>query len=183
MGEHNRLNALAAVAVADNLQIPVDVLSEALESFENVKRRQEIRGQKNGVTVMDDFAHHPTAVKETLAAIKPFYKNGRIIAVFEPRTNTSMRDVFQDVYPLCFDPADLICIRKPPLLNKIPPGHRFSSEKLTQDLIKRGKEAYYFPDTEAIIDFLVEEANSGDLILIMSNGGFDNIHQRLLELL
>jgi UDP-N-acetylmuramate: L-alanyl-gamma-D-glutamyl-meso-diaminopimelate ligase len=173
MGEHNRLNALAAVAVADNLQIPVDVLSEALESFENVKRRQEIRGQKNGVTVMDDFAHHPTAVKETLAAIKPFYKNGRIIAVFEPRTNTSMRDVFQDVYPLCFDPADLICIRKPPLLNKIPPGHRFSSEKLTQDLIKRGKEAYY----------LVEEANSGDLILIMSNGGFDNIHQRLLELL
>jgi UDP-N-acetylmuramate: L-alanyl-gamma-D-glutamyl-meso-diaminopimelate ligase len=183
MGEHNLLNALAAVAVADTLQVPVEAMSEALGSFENVKRRQEIRGQKNGITVMDDFAHHPTAVRETLAAVKPFYKNGRIIAVFEPRTNTSMRDVFQDVYPHCFDPADLICIRKPPLLTKIPPGRRFSSEKLVQDLQKRGKQAHYFPDTEAIINFLVREATAGDLILVMSNGGFDNIHERLLALL
>jgi UDP-N-acetylmuramate: L-alanyl-gamma-D-glutamyl-meso-diaminopimelate ligase len=181
MGEHNLLNALAAVAVADNLQIPVDVLSEALEGFENVKRRQEIRGQKNGITVMDDFAHHPTAVRETLAAVKPFYTNGRIIAVFEPRTNTSMRDVFQDVYPLSFDPADLICIRKPPLLNKIPPDRRFSSEKLVQDLIQRGKQAHYFPDTETIINYLISEAKPGDLILVMSNGGFDNIHEKLLD--
>jgi UDP-N-acetylmuramate: L-alanyl-gamma-D-glutamyl-meso-diaminopimelate ligase len=181
MGEHNLFNALAAVAVADNLQIPVDVLSEALESFENVKRRQEIRGQKNGITVMDDFAHHPTAVRETLAAIKPFYTNGRIIAVFEPRTNTSMRDVFQDVYSLCFDPADIICIRKPPLLNKIPPDRRFSSEKLVQDLIRRGKQAHYFPDTGAVINYLIKEATAGDLILVMSNGGFDNIHERLLD--
>ncbi|UCH23558.1 MAG: UDP-N-acetylmuramate:L-alanyl-gamma-D-glutamyl-meso-diaminopimelate ligase [Deltaproteobacteria bacterium] len=181
MGEHNLLNALAAVAVADYLNIPVDILAEALASFENVKRRQEVRGQKSGVTVMDDFAHHPTAVRETLTAVKPFHAGGRIIAVFEPRTNTSMRDVFQDVYPLCFDPADLICIRKPPLLGKIPPDHRFSSEKLVQDLKKRGKIAHYFSDTAAIIDFLVQEAKSGDLILIMSNGGFDNIHERLLE--
>jgi UDP-N-acetylmuramate: L-alanyl-gamma-D-glutamyl-meso-diaminopimelate ligase len=181
MGEHNLLNVLAAVAAANYLQVPVDVMSEALESFGNVKRRQEIRGQKNGITVMDDFAHHPTAVRETLAAVKPFYTNGRIIAVFEPRTNTSMRDVFQDVYPHCFDPADLICIRKPPLLSKIPPDRRFSSEKLVQDLQKSGKQAHYFSDTEAIIDFLVKEATAGDLILVMSNGGFDNIHQRLLE--
>ena len=181
MGDHNLLNALAAVVVADSLQIPVDGLSEALESFENVKRRQEIRGQKNGITVMDDFAHHPTAVRETLAAVKPFYTNGRIIAVFEPRTNTSMRDVFQDVYPLSFDRADLICIRKPPLLNKIPPDRRFSSEKLVQDLLKRGKQAHYFSDTEAIINFLIMEATTGDLILVMSNGGFDNIHEKLLD--
>jgi UDP-N-acetylmuramate: L-alanyl-gamma-D-glutamyl-meso-diaminopimelate ligase len=181
MGEHNLLNALAAVAVADHLNIPVDALAEALASFENVKRRQEIRGQKNGITIMDDFAHHPTAVRETLAAVKPFHAGGRIIAVFEPRTNTSMRDVFQDVYPLCFDPADLICIRKPPLLGKIPPDHRFSSEKLVQDLRKRGKDAHYFPDTDTIIDFLIREAKPGDLILVMSNGGFDNIHERLLE--
>jgi UDP-N-acetylmuramate: L-alanyl-gamma-D-glutamyl-meso-diaminopimelate ligase len=181
MGEHNLLNALAAVAVADYLQVPVDVMSEALESFDNVKRRQEIRGQKNGITVMDDFAHHPTAVRETLAAVKPFYTNGRIIAVYEPRTNTSMRDVFQDVYPLCFDPADLICIRKPPLLNKIPPDRRFSSEKLVQDLLKRGKGAHYFSDTEAIINYLIMEATAGDLIIVMSNGGFDNIHEKLLD--
>jgi UDP-N-acetylmuramate: L-alanyl-gamma-D-glutamyl-meso-diaminopimelate ligase len=181
MGEHNLLNALAAVAAANYLQVPVGVMSEALENFDNVKRRQEIRGQKNGITIMDDFAHHPTAVRETLAAIKPFYTNGRIIAVFEPRTNTSMRDVFQDVYPHCFDPADLICIRKPPLLNKIPPDRRFSSEKLVQDLLKRGKEAHYFSDTEAIINYLIMEATADDLILVMSNGGFDNIHERLLD--
>ncbi len=183
MGEHNRLNALAAVATAHYLQVPVDVMSKSLESFDNVKRRQEIRGQKNGITVMDDFAHHPTAVRETLAAVKPFYTSGRIIAVFEPRTNTSMRDVFQDVYPHCFDPADLICIRKPPLLNKIPPDRRFSSQLLVEDLQKGGKQAHYFPGTEAIINFLVKEATAGDLILVMSNGGFDNIHQRLLDAL
>ena len=181
MGEHNLLNALAAIAVADYLRIPVDVISEALESFENVKRRQEIRGQKNGITVMDDFAHHPTAVSETLAAVKSFYTNSRIIAVFEPRTNTSMRGVFQDVYPQCFGPADLICIRKPPLLEKIPMDNRFSSRQLVQDLQKQGKAAHYFSGTDAIIDFLAGEARTGDLILIMSNGGFDNIHERLLD--
>jgi UDP-N-acetylmuramate: L-alanyl-gamma-D-glutamyl-meso-diaminopimelate ligase len=181
MGEHNLLNSLAAVAVADYLKIPAEVIAQALESFKNVRRRQEIRGQKNGITVMDDFAHHPTAVRETLAGIKSFYPQARLIAVFEPRTNTSMRDIFQDVYPLCFDPADLVCIRKPPLLNKIPPGHRFSSEKLVHDLLEGGKEAHYFPHTEAIINFLIQEARSGDLIVIMSNGSFDNIHDKLLE--
>jgi len=103
-----------------------------------------------------------------------------LIAVFEPRTNSSMRKVFQDVYPASFDYADLICIRKPPLLQKIPPHERFSSEQLVADLKKRGKDAYYFADTESIIEFLVEQAAAGDLILVMSNGSFDNIHQRLL---
>ncbi|MGD2269137.1 MAG: UDP-N-acetylmuramate:L-alanyl-gamma-D-glutamyl-meso-diaminopimelate ligase [Desulfobacterales bacterium] len=180
MGEYNLFNVLAAIAVADYLKIPAEVIAQALESFKNVRRRQEIRGQKKGITVMDDFAHHPTAVKATLAGIKSFYPQARIIAVFEPRTNTSMRDIFQDVYPLCFDPADLICIRKPSLLSKIPPGHRFSSEKLVQDLKKRAKEAYFFPDTDAIINYLLREAKSGDLIVIMSNGSFDNIHDKLL---
>ncbi|OEU58297.1 MAG: hypothetical protein BA871_16505 [Desulfuromonadales bacterium C00003096] len=92
-----------------------------------------------------------------------------------------MRKVFQDIYPLSFDEADLICIRKPPLLEKIPVNERFSSEKLVNDLNNRGKNAYYFPDTEAIIDFLIKETMPGDVILIMSNGGFDNIHERLLN--
>ena len=130
---------------------------------------------------MDDFAHHPTAVRETVRAVKPFYPDGRLIAVFEPRTNTSMRDVFQNVYPECFDKADLICIRKPPLLKKIPEGQRFSSKKLVNDLKTRGKDAYYFENTDLIIDFLKEKAVPGDVVLIMSNGGFDNIHERLLE--
>jgi len=171
-GEHNLLNALAVIALADGLNIPVDVIARA---------RQEIRGQKRQITVMDDFAHHPTAVRETVRAVKSVVSSGRLIAVFEPRTNTSMRSVFQKEYSGVFDPADIICIRKPPLLEKIPCGQRFSSEQLVEDLKNRGKNAHYFPDTDAILDFLLATARPGDHILIMSNGGFDNIHQRLLE--
>ncbi len=180
-GEHNLLNALAVIAIADGLNIPVDVIAKALQTFEGIKRRQEIRGQKRQITVMDDFAHHPTAVRETVRAVKSVVSSGRLIAVFEPRTNTSMRSVFQKEYSGVFDPADIICIRKPPLLKKIPCGQRFSSEQLVEDLKNRGKNAYYFPDTDAILDFLLATARPGDHILIMSNGGFDNIHQRLLE--
>ncbi len=130
---------------------------------------------------MDDFAHHPTEVRETLAAMHAFYANSRIIAVFEPRTNSSRRKVFQKVYPESFDDADLVCIRKPPMLDKIPAEERFSSEQLTKDLRDRGKEAFCFLDTEAIIDYLTRIAEPKDVILIMSNGGFDNIHERLLK--
>ena len=181
MGEHNLLNTLSAIAISDSLMIPVDIISEALETFEGIKRRQEVRGQKRNITIIDDFAHHPTAVRETIRAVKPFYPDGRLVAVFEPRTNSSMRKVFQDIYPLSFDQADLICIRKPPLLEKIPPLDRFSSEKLVDDLNNRGKSAHYFPETESIIDFLIKETRPGDVILIMSNGGFDNIHEKLLD--
>jgi UDP-N-acetylmuramate: L-alanyl-gamma-D-glutamyl-meso-diaminopimelate ligase len=131
--------------------------------------------------VIDDFAHHPTEVRETLSAVRGFHVNNRIIAVFEPRTNSSMRKVFQKVYRNSFDDADLICIRKPPLLEKIPTDERFSSEALVEDLKKGGKEAFYFQDTDAIIDYLAGVAVPEDIILIMSNGGFDNIHERLLE--
>ncbi|MDO9566328.1 MAG: UDP-N-acetylmuramate:L-alanyl-gamma-D-glutamyl-meso-diaminopimelate ligase [Candidatus Desulfaltia sp.] len=183
MGEHNLLNTLSAIAIADSLNIPAVIISEALETFEGIKRRQEVRGQKRNITIIDDFAHHPTAVRETIKAVKPFYPDGRLIAVFEPRTNSSMRKVFQNIYPLSFDEADLICIRKPPLLEKIPVDERFSSEKLVHDLNNSGKDAHYFQDTESIIDFLIQETRSGDVILIMSNGGFDNIHDRLLKAL
>jgi len=181
IGMHNLLNILSTIAVADMLNIPGEVIAGALETFKGIKRRQEIRGNKRGITVMDDFAHHPTAVKETIRAVKPFYKEGRIVAVFEPRTNSSMRKIFQDIYPSSFESADLICIRKPPLLEKIPHAERFSSEKLVSDLKNQEKDAYFFPDTESIIEFLVDRVKPGDLILIMSNGGFDNIHDRLLE--
>jgi len=181
VGEHNLLNALSAVAAADMLTIPAESVAAAFETFDGVKRRQEVRGEKSGITVMDDFAHHPTAVRETIRAVKPFYPDGRLIAVFEPRTNSSMRNIFQNVYPLSFDDADMICIRLPSLLEKIPPAERFSSPQLVKDLKRRGKDAHFFSDTEAIIDFLVTEAKSGDLILVMSNGGFDNIHERLLK--
>ena len=181
LGEHNLLNALAVVAVADQLSIPHEVMASALESFEGVKRRQEIRGQKRRITVMDDFAHHPTAVRETIKAVKPVSGGGRLIAVFEPRTATSMRNFFQNEYAQSFEEADLICIRKPPPVRKIPAGELFSSERLVDDLQQRGKDAHFFPDTDAIIDFLLLNAKAADLVLIMSNGAFDNIHQRLLD--
>jgi UDP-N-acetylmuramate: L-alanyl-gamma-D-glutamyl-meso-diaminopimelate ligase len=181
IGEHNLYNALSAIGIADRLGIRVDAVQRALETFNGVKRRQEIRGVKNGVTVMDDFAHHPTAVRETIKAVKDHVLSGRLIAVFEPRTNSSMRDVFQHVYPLSFDHADVVCIRKPPLLKKIPEHQRFSSEKLVDDLISSGKTAHYFTDTQDIIAFLVKQVQPGDVVLIMSNGGFDNIHERLLQ--
>ncbi len=180
-GEHNLYNALSVIASAQRIGIPMDKVKNALESFDGVKRRQEIRGVVRGVTVMDDFAHHPTAVRETIRALKPFYPEGRLIAVFEPRTNSSMRDVFQNSYPDSFDDADLVLIRKPPHLEKIPEDHRFSSEKLVSDLEKKGVNAYFFETTEGIIDFVTDETKSGDLVLIMSNGGFDQIHQRILD--
>jgi UDP-N-acetylmuramate: L-alanyl-gamma-D-glutamyl-meso-diaminopimelate ligase len=180
-GEHNLFNTLAVIAASRRLGIPMEAVAEALDSFEGVKRRQEIRGVKRGITVMDDFAHHPTAVKETIKAVKPFYPGGRVIAVFEPRTNSSMRDVFQEVYPDSFGDADLVLIRKPPHLEKIPEGRRFSSEKLVSDLEKKGVKAYFFQNTDEIIDFVISESKPGDLVLIMSNGGFDRIHDRILE--
>ena len=183
VGMHNLANLLAVIAASFELGIPVETAAKAISTFSGVKRRQEIRGIKRGITVMDDFAHHPTAVKETIAAVKPFYPDGRIIAVFEPRTNTSMRNIFQDVYPEVFDEADIICIPEPPLLNKIPPAERFSSKKLVDDLKLKRKDAHYFQETGSIIEFLIEISKPNDLILIMSNGGFDNIHERLLKVL
>lgn len=181
IGEHNLCNLLAGIAVGEQLNIETARITDALESFKGVRRRQEIRGIKNDKVVIDDFAHHPTAVKATIEAVKSFYGRRRVIAVFEPRTNSSRRNVFQSVYATCFDAADEVCIRQAPLLEKIPENQRFSSEKLVDDLQSRGKRAHFFPDTDAIIDFLCEHSQPGDVLLIMSNGGFDNIHMQLLK--
>jgi len=181
IGEHNLMNTLAALGVASHLGIDATTLAEGLADFRGIKRRQEVRGVRRGIVVIDDFAHHPSAVRETVRAVKTFYGDRRLVAVFEPRTNTSMRDVFQKTYAACFDPADLICIRHPPLLSKIPAASRFSAERLVEDLLARGNDARYFADTDAIIDFLVGQCREGDVVLIMSNGGFDNIHERLLD--
>jgi UDP-N-acetylmuramate: L-alanyl-gamma-D-glutamyl-meso-diaminopimelate ligase len=183
IGRHNLLNALAVIAVADRLGIAAAVVAEALESFQGVRRRQEIRGEKRGIIVMDDFAHHPTAVRETIAAVRSAYPGRRLIAVFEPRTNSSMRKVFQPVYPRSFDGADRVCIRRPSMLEKVPEAERFSAEALVADLQRQGRDAAFFPDTESIIASIVDTGRSGDVVLIMSNGGFDDIHERLLNAL
>ena len=181
IGRYNLLNALAATAAAHSVGVPAEESKKALATFSGVRRRQEVRGVVRGVTVMDDFAHHPTAVAATIAGVRPFYPEGRLIAVFEPRTNTSMRNVFQQDYAKAFDLADMVCVSRVPLPEKVPGGMRFSSQQPADDLIKRGKEAYRFDGADAIVDFLKDRSAAGDVVLVMSNGGFDNIHEKLLK--
>ena len=181
VGRHNLYNILACIAAATRLGISPETICRALTSFSGIKRRQEIRGIKNGITVMDDFAHHPTAVNETIRAVKPFYREGRIIAVFEPRTNTSMRSFFQKDYPQSFLEADIVCICEPGVKKKIPERERFSTRQLVSDIGRLGTTAYYFKNTREAVNGIAGMVKSKDLVLIMSNGGFDHIHTRLLE--
>jgi UDP-N-acetylmuramate: L-alanyl-gamma-D-glutamyl-meso-diaminopimelate ligase len=180
-GQHNLFNMLACIAAAIGIGIRVDTIQKALETFSGVKRRQEIRGVKKQITVMDDFAHHPTAVRETIRAVKPYYRQGRVIAVFEPRTNTSMRTFFQQDYPISFQDADMAYICEPAVKKNIPAEEKFDVAKLADDIRALGMQAFYFADTTALLDHLVPQLKPNDLVLIMSNGGFDNIHERLLE--
>lgn len=182
-GRHNALNALAVIAVLDILGFAQQEVAQGLRKFQGVRRRQEVRGVARGVTVIDDFAHHPTAVRETLAALAAAYAGRRLVAVFEPRTNSSRRKVFQEAYASAFDAAAEVLVREPAPLANIPEADRFSSRRLVDDLASRGLAAGYFSTTEEVLSYLDGSVRPGDVVAIMSNGGFDNIHQRLLELL
>lgn len=180
-GRHNALNCLAVIAVLERLGMSSEDMAGGLKSFEGVRRRQEVRGVERGVTVIDDFAHHPTSVRETLGALAAAYKGRRLVAVFEPRTNSSRRRVFQEAYVATFDSAGQVIVMEPAALENIPPAERFSAARLVDDLCRRGLDALYFSDTGAIIDHLDRTVSSGDVVAILSNGGFENIHTRLLE--
>ncbi len=181
-GRHNCLNSLAVCAVLHHLGVKPAIINEGLSSFAGVKRRQEVRGIEKGITVIDDFAHHPTAVKETLLGLKQAYPNRRLIAVFEPRTNSSRRAIFQKDYVLAFDAADLILIREPLPLDGLLPDELFSSVRLAGDLVKeRNLAAEALANTDSILARLGAILRHGDVVAILSNGGFDNIHARLLE--
>jgi UDP-N-acetylmuramate: L-alanyl-gamma-D-glutamyl-meso-diaminopimelate ligase len=180
-GRHNVSNLLSTVALSHHLKIDNATLSDAMKSFGGIKRRQEIKGEKRGLLVLDDFAHHPTSVQETIRAVKEKYKGRRVMAVFEPRSNSSRRNIFQERYASAFDQADITMIPEPPLMEKIPPEERFSSTKLVEDLNERGLKAFYCPDTNHLLDDIIKQSRQGDIILIMSNGPFDNLHDRLLK--
>lgn len=180
-GRHNVWNVTAVIAAATLAGMPTERIQEAILSFQGVKRRQDVIGEFGGVLVIDDFAHHPTAVHETIAGLKRFYPDRRLIAAFEPRTNSSRRNVFQEPYARAFDNADAVCIKQPPGLDAIPEAKRLDAQRLVKDIGKRGKEAYYFSDTEGLVSFLLETAHSGDLIVCMSNGSFDGLTGRLAE--
>jgi UDP-N-acetylmuramate: L-alanyl-gamma-D-glutamyl-meso-diaminopimelate ligase len=182
-GRHNGLNALAVIALMDHLGISQEAISEGLASFEGIKRRQQIRGEVDGITVIDDFAHHPTAVRETVQALRMAWPDRRLLIVFEPRTNSSRRAVFQQQYEQAFQGADQVLVREIVPLTNVPVEEQFSSGQLAAALKKQGVSAEYFPDTAAILAALTEQVRSGDVVAILSNGGFDNIHEQLLGLL
>ncbi|MFW2367555.1 MAG: UDP-N-acetylmuramate:L-alanyl-gamma-D-glutamyl-meso-diaminopimelate ligase, partial [Desulforhopalus sp.] len=180
-GEHNCLNSLAVCAIMDHLGVVPSDIENGLHNFGGVKRRQEVRGIEKGVTVIDDFAHHPTAVKETLSALKSGYGNQRLIAVFEPRTNSSRRSIFQTEYVHSFDAADMVLLREPTPIDGLKEEELFSSSRLAEDLTKqRQLVAESFPATDTILERLEEVLAKGDVVAILSNGGFDDIHARLL---
>jgi UDP-N-acetylmuramate: L-alanyl-gamma-D-glutamyl-meso-diaminopimelate ligase len=182
-GLHNLRNMLAVIAVAHHRGLAAQAIGEGLATFAGMRRRQDVRGVAAGVTVIDDFAHHPTAVRATLQATRDRYSGRRLWAVFEPRTNTTRRSVFQDEYARSFDDADRIIIAAVDHPERAPEGRRFSVEKLIGDLRARGKEASFIPAVPDIVDFLARELRRDDIVLVMSNGAFGELHDRLLEAL
>ncbi len=184
-GRHNAANALAAIACAAELGIPADEAATALAAYRGVKRRQELRGEPRGIAVLDDFAHHPTAVRETLAAVKSQYAGRRLVAIFEPRSNTSRRAVFQDAYAEAFDAADRVLIAEVPdtpiYSNTGEVTERLSSERLAEALRARGTDATCPGAADAILADLLEASRPGDVLLVMSNGSFDGLCARLVE--
>ncbi len=180
-GMHNALNCCAVAALCIELGLPAYRVLDGLAGCQGVKRRQEVRGEANGRLVIDDFAHHPSAVSVTLEGLKARYPGRRLVAVFEPRTNTSRRSIFQERYPLSFGSADMVLVREVPDPQKAPEGDRFSSERLVHDLNKQGIEAHLFPDGPSIVRFLEKKSSKGDVIVILSNGPFEGIHDMLLD--
>lgn len=181
-GRHNCLNSLAVCAVMNHLNVAPAIINTGLQSFAGVKRRQEVRGIEKGVIVIDDFAHHPTAVRETLSALKSGYRGKRLVAVFEPRTNSSRRSIFQKDYATAFDAADLVLLKEPTPIDGLDRSELFSSARLAKDLVDKQKlQAQAFATTDDILARLKELLKEGDIVAILSNGGFDNIHLRLLE--
>lgn len=182
-GEYNILNATSVVAMAHLLGFSIAKVSEAMTSFQGVKRRQEILGEPGGVLVIEDFAHHPTAVKETIKGIRSAYPGRKIFAIFEPRSATSRRKVFQQQYVEAFQEAPEVLIMKAFDQSKISEAERFSSDELVADLCKGGRNAAVFESTDAIVESVRTKARKGDLVLIMSNGGFDGIYGKILKAL
>ena len=184
VGEFNLLNCLAVIVAADAWGVSKEKITSALASFQNVKRRAEVRGEERGVLVIDDFAHHPTAVRETLRALRARYRDRRLIAVFEPRSWSSRLAVFQDDYASAFAAADYVVIAAVFDSDKVTEkGRALDTRALIDAISQQGKPAFALPDAGEIVTHLVPELRDGDVVAIMSNGGFGGIHERILSAL
>jgi len=180
VGEHNLYNQVAVTAALAREGLNADQLAAGFSTFRGIKRRQEIVGEPGGVTVIDDFAHHPTAVQLTLDALRLRFGGRRMWAVFEPRSNTSRRNIFQDAYAQSFGAADLVVIAEPMDLEHIPEDERMDAGQLVDDLRARGQEAWVWPDADAIASRVSANAQPSDVVAILSNGGFGGIHAKLI---
>jgi UDP-N-acetylmuramate: L-alanyl-gamma-D-glutamyl-meso-diaminopimelate ligase len=182
-GAFNVRNVLAVIAAAETVKADRDGVREGLRTFASVKRRMEVRGEVRGVAVIDDFAHHPTAIRESIDAIRQKYKNRRIVAVFEPRSYTAQRREFQDDYVKAFRGADEVVFAALYRPDRYTKETALDLDQLVRDLASSGKGARQLKDADAIVKDLSPRLKERDVVLIMSNGGFGGIHQKLLDAL
>ena len=182
LGAYNVRNATAAIAVGAAVGLSSDTMAEGLRRFRGVRRRMQHRGTAAGVMVYDDFAHHPTAIEETLTGVRSAHPQRRIWAIFEPRSATSCRRVFQADFARALGRANRVVL--PAVFrSNLPESERLSAEAVVEDLKREGVDADYIPRTDDIVRTVATQAREGDLVIVMSNGGFDNIHQKLLDAL
>jgi UDP-N-acetylmuramate: L-alanyl-gamma-D-glutamyl-meso-diaminopimelate ligase len=182
-GRHNLSNALAVCAVALGEGVTPRALREGLATFAGIRRRQEIRGEVDRVTVLDDFAHHPTAVRATIDAVRERWPERRLVAVFEPRSNSSRRKIFEEGYMRAFDRADAVFLCTPPFRHNDRAEDFMDIGRVTASLERRGIHTALGRDADELLPALLAWIRPGDVVLVMSNGGFGNIHARLLAAL
>ena len=180
VGEFNVRNAAMAISAARFYGVSLPKIRKALASFKGIARRQEVRGEARGVKVIDDFGHHPTAIRETLRALRQRYAGSRIWALFEPRSNTTRRAVFQQELPDALKLADGVFISQVARLDQIPEKERLNPEAVVAAIAESGRPAFYEPDAAHIIARLVPLLKATDVVAVFSNGGFDGIHEKLL---
>jgi UDP-N-acetylmuramate: L-alanyl-gamma-D-glutamyl-meso-diaminopimelate ligase len=178
-GEYNVLNATAAAAMAANFGIDPPVIVEALKSFKSVKRRLEIKAEIDGITIIDDFAHHPTAIAATLTALRVRYPGARLWAIFEPRSNTLRRRVLQKELVSSLALADQVIVTPIFKPEAVPEDERLTTSSVVNGVKRQGKPARELADAEAIVETITPELESGDVVAILSNGGFGGIYEKL----
>lgn len=181
LGELNVRNALAVVGCAKHCGLKNSQIQSAFDTFKGIKRRMEVRGISGGVTVVDDFGHHPTAIRETLRALRVRFPGQRIWAIFEPRSNTTRRNVFQQELASAFKDADRVIISEVARLEQVPAAERLDPQRLMQDIKTSGKIGAYLPDVDSIVEHVKKNADGGDVVCVFSNGGFGGIHAKLLQ--
>jgi UDP-N-acetylmuramate: L-alanyl-gamma-D-glutamyl-meso-diaminopimelate ligase len=180
-GEYNVWNATAAAALAADYGVPREVIGEALRSFQSVKRRLEVKAHVNGITIIDDFAHHPTAIGQTLQALRSRYPAARLWAVLEPRSNTMRRNVLQEALGRSLALADEVIVANVFKSEAIPEAERLDLNRVVEEIQKQGRSGRILADADAIVSVIAPELRSGDVVAILSNGGFGGIYEKLPE--